>query len=54
MCQRCQEKGSFYDLQTRLGDKPEPFHKELADKRNLWADAVPIFQDALLETPAAL
>jgi hypothetical protein len=49
MCQRCQEKGSFYGLQVKLGDTPEPYHKELADKRTVWADAVPIMQNALIE-----
>lgn len=48
MCQRCQEKGSFYNLQVRLGDTPEPYERELADKRQVLADAVPIFQDALI------
>jgi hypothetical protein len=54
MCQRCQEKGSFFSLQERLGDKPEPYHKELADKRKVWEDAIPIMQDALIENPEAL
>ncbi len=49
MCQRCQEKGSFYSLQVKLGDTPEPYQKELADKREVWANAVPIMQNALIE-----
>lgn len=49
MCQRCQEKGSFYSLQKRMGDEPEPYEKDLADKRKVWADAVPILQNTLIE-----
>ena len=54
MCQRCQEKGSFYSLQERLGDTPEPYQKELADKRQVWLDALPILQDALIDNKDAL
>lgn len=54
MCQRCQEKGSFYSLQVKLGDTPEPYERELADKRQVLADAVPIFQNALLEKDEVL
>ena len=54
MCQRCERQGSFFSLQTELGDTPEPFEKELADKRQLYADAIPIFQDTLIEKPEVL
>jgi len=54
MCQRCQEKGSFYNLQVKLGDTPEPYERELADKREVLAAAVPILQDALIENEEAL
>lgn len=54
ICHRCGEKGSFYNLQTKLGDKPEPNVKMLSDKWSVWADVVEICQDALLETPHAL
>jgi len=49
MCQRCQRKGSFYSLQVELGDTPEPYERELADKRKVLAEAVPLFQNALIE-----
>lgn len=54
MCQRCQEKGSFYDLQVRTGGTPEPYHKALADKRKVWEAAVPILQDTLIENSEIL
>lgn len=54
MCQRCQLSGSFYDLQIRLGDTPEPWVKEVADKRQVLAAAVPLMQDALIENGEAL
>lgn len=54
MCHRCGEKGSFADLQVKLGDKPEPIVQDLAQKWAVWSDAVEVFQDALLEQPEAL
>lgn len=54
MCQRCQESGSFYSLQVKLGDTPEPYERELADKRQVMADAVPLMQNALLENSEIL
>jgi KaiC/GvpD/RAD55 family RecA-like ATPase len=54
MCHRCGESGSFYDLQVKLGDRPEPAIKDMADKWAVWSDVVVECQDALLEAPEAL
>ena len=54
MCHRCGEKGSFYSLQKQLGDKPEQYVKDLADKWKVWGDLVPICQDTLIEKPEIL
>lgn len=54
MCHRCGEAGSFFDLQVKLGDKPEPAVKDMADKWAVWADMVVECQDGLLEEPEAL
>ena len=54
LCHRCGEKGSFYDLQVKLGDTPEPFHRDLMDKWLVWSAAVEITQSALIENPLAL
>ncbi len=54
MCQRCGESGSFYSLQKRLGDEPEPYYKDLASKWDIWAKATALFQDAIIEKPEIL
>lgn len=54
MCQRCDERGSFYSLQVKLGDTPEPYEKDLADKRQVWDDAIPILQNTLIENKEIL
>jgi KaiC/GvpD/RAD55 family RecA-like ATPase len=51
MCHRCGESGSFYKLQTNLGDKPEPIVQELAHRWDVWMHAVEVFQDAIIEQP---
>lgn len=48
-CHRCGEKGSFYGLQVKLGDKPEPIHKTMADKWAIWGRFVSEAQDDLLD-----
>lgn len=48
-CHRCGAKGSFHEFQEKLGDKPEPIHRAVADKRAVWASLVRICQDALME-----
>lgn len=53
-CHRCGEKGSFYTLQVKLGDTPEPFHRDLAEKWMVWREVVEICQTALIEQPEAL
>lgn len=53
ICHKCGEKGSFYALQVMLGDKPEPFTRDLAHKWDVWADMVDICTDALLDAPEA-
>lgn len=53
MCHRCQATGSFFDLQVKLGDKPEPVAKSVADKRAVWADVVAICQDELVDNNEA-
>lgn len=54
MCHRCGESGSFYELQTKLGDKPEPASRSVSDKWRVWDDLVTECQDGLLEAPDAL
>lgn len=54
ICFRCDERGSFIDLQEKLGDDPVPLDSLMAEKQAVWADVVEISQDALLETPYAL
>lgn len=54
MCHRCQEQGSFFTLQTKLGDKPEQFQRDIAAKWRVWADLVDICQDHLIEQPEVL
>lgn len=54
MCHRCGESGSFFQLQVKLGDKPEPAAASVADKWRLWEDMVSECQDGLLEAPDAL
>lgn len=47
-CHRCGESGSFFKLQEKLGDRPEPSSKQLADKWAVWDAMVEICQDSLL------
>ena len=47
-------KVRFAELQIKLGDKPEPIVRDLAHKWAVWADAVDLFQDALLEQADAV
>ena len=54
MCHRCQEQGSFFTLQTKLGDTPEQFQRDIAAKWRVWADLVDISQDHLIEQPEVL
>lgn len=54
MCHRCQEKGSFFTLQTKLGDIPEQRQRDIAAKWRVWADLVEISQDYLIEQPEVL
>ena len=54
MCHRCQEKGSFFTLQTKLGDTPEQYQRDIAAKWRVWADLVDISQDHLIEQPEVL
>lgn len=54
ICFRCDERGSFYDFQVKLGDTPLKLESLLAEKQAVWADVVEISQDALLEAPHAL
>lgn len=54
MCHRCQESGSFFTLQTKLGDTPEPAQRVLASKSFVWKDLVEICQDTLIEQPEVL
>lgn len=53
-CHRCGQNGSFYTLQTLLGDRPEPVTRERAAKQDVYASLVEIAQDALIEQPEAL
>lgn len=48
-CHRCGESGSFFKLQEKLGDRPEPMSKALSQKWDVWDAAVDICQDALLQ-----
>ena len=54
ICFKCDEKGSFYELQVKLGDTPIPAAKLTADKWAVWQDVTNICQDALLESNEAL
>lgn len=53
-CHRCGEKGSFRDLQLRLGDEPEPMWHRAAHVYDVWETLVSISQDALLDNPDAI
>jgi hypothetical protein len=53
-CHRCGEKGSFWDLQVKLGDQPERATRESALKDVVWRAAVSICQDALVENKEAM
>ena len=54
MCQRCGESGSFYSLQSKLGDEPEPLHRDVAEKWRVWKAVVEICQDVLISNPEVL
>lgn len=53
-CHRCGEQGNFYQLQTRLGDTPEPIWKDQASRFEVWEHLVSVCQDALLDEPDAI
>lgn len=53
-CHRCGEAGSFYALQTKLGDRPEPNIRAAADRWEVWGHFVDICQDALIAEDVAL
>lgn len=42
ICFRCDERGSFNDLQVKLGDPPEPLEAGYTDRQAVWADVVRI------------
>ena len=50
-CQRCSEKGSFRQLQERLGDEPEPFTRDNAMKWEVWAELVRVCEEELYTRP---
>lgn len=54
LCHRCQESGSFFDLQEKLGDKPERFSRDLAHRWEVWQYMVDICQVELLDQSDAL
>lgn len=54
MCHRCQEKGSFFELQTKLGDKPEPIHRDLHSRWEVWDWVVNFCMAELMDAPAAM
>lgn len=54
ICFRCDERGSFNDLQLKLGDTPIPLESFFVEKQAVWRDVVLISQDALLDVPHAL
>lgn len=53
-CHRCGESGSFADLQRAFGDEPEPVQKEAAARWLVFANALRVCQDALLDYPHIL
>lgn len=53
-CHRCGEKGSFWDLQVKLGDQPERVTQEAALKDVVWRRVISLCQDALVEEPQAM
>ncbi len=53
-CHRCGQNGSFFTLQTLLGDRPEPATREAAAKQDVYASLVEIAQDCLIGNPDAL
>lgn len=53
ICHKCGSKGSFYELQVMLGDKPEPYARELAHKSRVWDDLLDIATEGLLDSPEA-
>ncbi len=54
ICHRCQESGSFRDLQTKLGDEPEPFAREIAHRWDVWGYMVDVCVLELLDAPDAM
>ena len=54
ICHRCQESGSFFDLQTKLGDKPEPIHRDLHARWEIWEWLVDFCMAELLDSREAM
>jgi hypothetical protein len=54
LCHRCQESGSFFDLQERLGDTPERIDKEIAHRWDVWQHMVDLCIMELLDQSDAL
>lgn len=54
MCHRCDERGSFYSLQERLGDNPSPASRAYAHKQEVWEVMVELCEEALQDHPESL
>lgn len=53
-CQRCNERGSFRNLQERLGDEPEPITVDMATKWEVWRHVVEVCEQELLNHAPAI
>lgn len=51
MCHRCDERGSFFTLQEKLGDKPSPASRAMAHKQEVWEEYVKVCEEALVDHP---
>jgi len=54
ICHRCGERGSFYELQERLGDTPEPIYRDLHARWEVWDWMVDFCMANLLDSPDAM
>lgn len=54
ICHKCQESGSFFSLQEKLGDHPEPVHRDLHTRWEVWNWVVDFCMAELLDSPPSM